>query len=159
MLSGSFLLLLLCLIFTNTYSQCPSDPVVETMYVDYEEYCSLVYDPCNSNSLMRCSKINCPTGSDQCITTMEFSTVMGCRRFCCRSGQDSINQGNPLSVKLCTASSSSNFNNEQSTSFVGGYVLIAVISSTFVLIFIVFCICKKYRSQQANLTNPNSNSA
>ena len=159
MLSGSFQLLLLCLILTNTYSQCLSDPVVETMHVDYEQYCSLVYDPCNSNSLKRCSKMHCPTGSDQCITTMELSTAMSCRRFCCKSGQDSINQDNPLSVKLCTASSGSNFNNEQSTSFVGGYVLIAVISSTFVLIFIVFCICKKYRSQQEDSTNPNYNSA
>ncbi len=158
MFSGSFYLLLLCLIFTNSYSQCPSDPVVETMYVDYEQYCSLIYDPCNTNSLTRCSKMNCSTGSDQCIKTMEFSTAMGCRQFCCRSGQDSINQGNPLSVKLCMSSSSSYFNNEQSPSFVGGYILIAVISSIFVLIFIVVCICKRYRSQQTDSTSPNYNS-
>ena len=87
---------------------------------------------------------------------MQMSSAQSCRRYCCESIQDASNQNNPLSIQLCNSASSSNMPNQESSSFIGGYVLIAIIGTTFVLIFIAFCICKRYQADQANLNDPNN---
>lgn len=88
---------------------------------------------------------------------MEMSTVQSCKRYCCQNSTESVNSDKTNSVKLCLASAASANNNiEESNNFTGGYILIAIVGSTFVLIFIGFCICKRYRAQQAVLNNINN---
>lgn len=88
---------------------------------------------------------------------MSLISERSCSHHCCGLSSDPVNANQKHTLKVCEAFHDASQAIEDSSSFVGGYVLVALIAVTFVVILIGFCVCKKYRNEQLELDQLNQN--